>query len=97
MTRLAMLLVVVLACCRAVLMQGCSGHQETTTVTQRTDGGAVETQGTQTPADNQPYTTTTTTRQSNEPDSVLGATAHALGTIILFPFRLIGDAVGLLV
>jgi hypothetical protein len=97
MTRLAMLLVVVLACYPVVLIQGCSDRQETTTVTQRTDGGAVETQGTQTPADSQPSTTTTTTTQSNEPDSVLGATAHAIGTIILFPFRLIGDALGLLV
>jgi hypothetical protein len=44
--------------------------------------------------------TTTTTREitsSDRPDSVLGATAHAVGTIILFPFRLIGDAAGLIV
>jgi hypothetical protein len=40
---------------------------------------------------------TTTTTTSNEPDSVLGATFHAIGTIILFPFRLVGDAIGLIV
>ena len=53
---------------------------------------------TSTPA--QPQATTTTTTEitkPQEPDSVLGATAHAVGTVILFPFRLIGDAIGLIV
>jgi hypothetical protein len=34
--------------------------------------------------------TTTTTTSSNEPDSVLGAAFHLVGTIILLPFRIIG-------
>jgi hypothetical protein len=38
------------------------------------------------------YTTTTTT----EPDSVVGSTAHAVGTIIAAPFRLVGDAIGII-
>jgi uncharacterized membrane protein YdcZ (DUF606 family) len=38
-----------------------------------------------------------TTTTANAPDSVLGAAAHAVGTIILFPFRPVGDALGLLV
>jgi hypothetical protein len=42
-------------------------------------------------------TTTTETTTSKKPDSVLGATAHAVGTVILFPFRLVGDALGLIV
>jgi hypothetical protein len=44
-----------------------------------------------------PTTTTTTTTTDNEPDSVVGSTLHAVGTIILFPFRLVGDAIGLIV
>lgn len=77
---------------------GCSSGHRTTTTTSvtRPDGGA--------PADydDMAYntgqtTTTTTTTTSDEPDSVLGATTHAVATIILFPFRLVGDALGLLV
>ena len=34
--------------------------------------------------------------QSSEPDSVLGATAHAVATIILLPFRIVADVVGLI-
>ena len=30
---------------------------------------------------------------SSEPDSVVGSTAHAVGTIIAAPFRIVGDAV----
>ena len=37
-----------------------------------------------------PQQTTTTTTTSSEPDSVLGAAAHLVGTIILLPFRIIG-------
>jgi hypothetical protein len=97
MTRLAVILGAVLAFCPMALVQGCSSEQRTTTVTTRTDGGAVATQGAETPDNtNPPQTTTTTTTESNEPQSVLGATAHAIGTIILFPFRLIGDALGLI-
>jgi hypothetical protein len=33
---------------------------------------------------------------SDGPDSVLGATAHAVGTVILFPFRVVGDTLELL-
>jgi ABC-type oligopeptide transport system substrate-binding subunit len=32
-----------------------------------------------------------------EPDSVLGSAFHFVGTVVLFPFRLIGDTLGLLV
>jgi hypothetical protein len=35
-------------------------------------------------------TTTTSTTSNNEPDSVLGATFHLVGTIIMLPFRIIG-------
>jgi hypothetical protein len=45
----------------------------------------------------QPQASTTTTTKTKRSDSVLGATAHAVATVILFPFRLIGDTVGLIV
>jgi hypothetical protein len=38
-----------------------------------------------------PYQTTTVYR--SEPDSVVGSTAHAVGTIIAAPFRIVGDVV----
>ena len=66
---------------------GCSSEQTSTTTT-RTTASAPD------PADNQPApqeaTTTTTTTNTNEPDSVLGATSHLVGTIIMLPFRIIG-------
>jgi hypothetical protein len=66
----------------------CATHQETTRTTV-TPANASESY--------QPTTTTTTVTTDDRPDSVLGATLHAVGTVILFPFRLVGDAIGLLV
>ena len=70
-----------------MVIQGCSSQSETTTTT------------TSAVPQSDPTTTitTSTTTTSNETDSVLGATFHAIGTIILFPFRLVGDAIGLIV
>jgi hypothetical protein len=68
------------------VIQGCSTQSETTTTTTSEEPQSAPT-----------TTVTTSTTTSNEPDSVLGATFHALGTIILFPFRLVGDAIGLIV
>jgi hypothetical protein len=70
-----------------VVIQGCSGQSETTTTTTSSE----------VPQSSPTTTTISTTTTSNEPDSVLGATFHAIGTIILFPFRLVGDAIGLIV
>jgi uncharacterized protein YceK len=71
-----------------VVVQGCSSQSETTTSTTTSEA-----------PQSAPTTmiTTSTTTTSHEPDSVLGATFHAIGTIILFPFRLVGDAIGLIV
>ena len=69
-----------------VVIQGCSSQSETTTTTTSEQPQSAPT-----------ATIITTTTTSNEPDSVLGATFHAIGTIILFPFRLVGDAIGLIV
>jgi hypothetical protein len=68
------------------VIQGCSSQSETTTTTTSEEPQSAPT-----------MVTTSTTTTSNEPDSVLGATFHAIGTIILFPFRLVGDAIGLIV
>jgi hypothetical protein len=68
------------------IIQGCSSQSETTTTTTSQEPQSAPT-----------TVTTSTTTTSNEPDSVLGATFHAIGTIILFPFRLVGDAIGLIV
>ncbi len=80
--------------CVAPIAQSCSTQEETKTVerTTTTDRNP-EPQGSTTTT----TTRTTTETSEKEPDSVLGATAHAIGTVILFPFRLIGDALGLLV
>jgi hypothetical protein len=102
MKRLAVLFAAALASCAVVLAQGCSSGERTTTTTSvtRPDGGAVtsdrgdpEAGYTQVPE----ATTTTTTTQSNEPDSVLGATTHAVVTIVLLPFRIVGDALELII
>ncbi len=72
---------------------GCSGQSETTTTRQETTANSSDPDSAPTTS----TTTTTTTTKDDEPDSVLGATFHAIGTIILFPFRLVGDAIELLV
>ncbi len=41
-------------------------------------------------------TTTTTKTTTDEPQSVVGATANAVGTVILFPFRVVGDTLELI-
>jgi uncharacterized lipoprotein YajG len=84
-------LVVMLALAFPIL-QGCASQQETKTVEQPTT--------TNNPEPPKSTTTTTITRtetSEQQPDSILGATVHAVGTVILFPFRLVGDALGLIV
>jgi type IV pilus biogenesis protein CpaD/CtpE len=75
------------------VLQGCSSNQEQTTQ---------QTSTTRTDSSNNfdsenPNTTTTTTKTDtqntpSQADSVLGATANAVGTVIAAPFRLVGDA-----
>lgn len=75
--------------------QGCaSGQQTQTTVTRSTplsqDNGYPYN-------DNQPpVETTTTTTTTSRPDSLLGATAHLVVTAVELPFRLVGDAISLI-
>jgi hypothetical protein len=102
MKRLAGLFAAASISCAVVLAQGCSSGERTTTTTSvtRPDGGAVASGygGPDAGYSQPPATTTTkTTSQSNEPDSVLGATTHAVVTIVLLPFRVGGDALGLII
>jgi hypothetical protein len=68
------------------LLQSCSDTSSQTTYTTTSDPGYYS------PSE----TTTTTTTSSNEPDSVVGATANAAGTIVEAPFRIVGDTLGIL-
>ena len=72
--------------CAAPLLQSCSDTSSRTTYTTTSDPGYYS------PSE----TTTTTTTSTNEPDSVVGATADAAGTIVEAPFRIVGDTLGIL-
>jgi hypothetical protein len=63
------------------IMPGCSSQQTETTTTQSTPNG----DGTS--------TTVTTTSDSDDHDSLLGATAHFVWTVVAFPFRVVGDVI----
>jgi hypothetical protein len=103
MKRLGVLFAAASVSCAVVLAQGCSSGERTTTTTSatRADGGAVTSDygGPQAGYGQPPPSTitTTTTKESNEPDSVLGATTHAVVTIVMLPFRVVGDALGLII
>ena len=78
----------------SAILQSCSDQQSTTTTSSTVAPGSANTDPS---AQQAPTSTTTTTTTSNEPDSILGSTFHAVGTVVLFPFRLIGDAIELIV
>lgn len=69
---------------------GCSSEQTSTTTTRTTVNPGYASNSDSYPPPQPQATTTTTTTTSNEPDSVLGAAFHLVGTIILLPFRIIG-------
>lgn len=101
MRKLKYVILAAMLACAVPIAQGCaSQHQETTverTSTTTDKPVPIDSEAAQTPAEQTTTTTTTTTTKSpDEPPSVLGATASAVGTIILFPFRLAGDALSLL-
>jgi hypothetical protein len=70
--------------CGCPILQACSDTSSQTTYT--TTGAPGEA----------PATTTTTTTTTDEPDSVVGATANAAGTIVAAPFRIVGDTLGVI-
>jgi hypothetical protein len=69
--------------CACVALQSCAD-----TTTQTTYSSAPG----EPPAES---TTTTTYTTTDDDDSVVGSTAHAAGTIIAAPFRLVGDALSI--
>ena len=71
--------------CACLTLQSCAEtSSETTYTTTTTDSGE--------PVQ---HTTTTTTTRDDDHDSILGSTLHAVGTIIAAPFRLVGDAISI--
>jgi hypothetical protein len=71
--------------CVCPLLQSCADTSSQTTYTTTSD-----------PSNPTVAQTTTTTTTTNQPDSVVGSTADAAGTIVAAPFRLVGDAVGII-
>jgi hypothetical protein len=72
--------------CACPTLQSCSSTQTTYTTTSGSDEYPAETT----------TTTTTTDTTTDDHDSVVGSTLHAVGTIIAAPFRLVGDAVSII-
>lgn len=71
----------------SVAVQGCaSSPQQPVQQTTSIDGGV--------PANGAPAPNAS--HDDEQPDSVLGATAHAVWTAVLFPFRVVGHTVGLI-
>ena len=75
--------------CGCLMLQSCADRTETTYSSYPAYSGysgeaPVET-----------TTTTYTTTTADDHDSVVGSTAHAAGTIIAAPFRLVGDALSI--
>jgi len=68
------------------LALGCSSEQTTRTTTTAYNPPPPQSDSYSAP----PSATTTTTTTTDEPDSVLGAAFHLVGTVILLPFRIIG-------
>ena len=73
--------------CACPILQSCSDSSSQTTDTTTSDPGDGYS-----PSE----TTTTTTTTTNQPDTVVGATADAAGTIVEAPFRIVGDALGVI-
>jgi hypothetical protein len=68
----------------------CSSEQTSTTTTRTTVAADAPSRPESYSVPAPSATTITTTTTSTEPDSVLGAAFHLVGTIILLPFRIIG-------
>ena len=77
----------------SLLLVGCSTESTTTTVTTETRPLPPASDPSTPPSQT---TTTTTKTTTDQPQSVLGATASAVGTVILFPFRVVGDTLKLI-
>jgi hypothetical protein len=89
MSKAGTFIVIALLFSAVAVVPGCASEQTKTIQSTTTASNPAQPQAT--------TTTTTETTTTKRPDSVMGATAHAVATVILLPFRLIGDAVGLIV
>ena len=69
--------------CTCLLLQSCADTSSQTTYTTTSDGSPVA-------------QTTTTTTTTNQPDSIVGSTARAAGTIIAAPFEIVADSLGII-
>src|ERR1700730_13619067 len=87
------------------LLQSCADTSSRTTYTTTSDPGYgySPSETTTYTTSNEPgyryapsETTTATTYRNDEPDSVVGATANAAGTIVELPFRIVGDTLGVI-
>ena len=99
MKKLQHLLLASILTCAIPIVQGCARQSETTvkrTTTTTTRSVPIDSETADSATQQTTTTTNTTTKTPEEPSSVLGATAHAVATIILLPFRLVGDALGLI-
>ena len=70
--------------CAGLALQSCADTRTETTDASAPGAPPVET------------TTTTTYTTTDDHDSVVGSTAHAAGTIIAAPFRIVGDALSVI-
>jgi hypothetical protein len=70
--------------CACPVLQACSDSSTQTTYTTTSAPGEA------------PETTSTTTTTTDQPQSVVGATADAAGTIVAAPFRIVGDTLGVI-
>jgi hypothetical protein len=86
--------------CASLALQSCAERTETTTYSEPPYSSSTtygpEYAYNSTPPYSDTYGTTTYTTTTSEPDSVVGSTAHAAGTIIAAPFRLVGDALSII-
>ena len=80
--------------CAGLMLQSCADTRTETTYDSGPYAYASGPYAYETPVETRTTTTYTTTTDDDH-DSVVGSTAHAAGTIIAAPFRLVGDALSI--
>jgi hypothetical protein len=83
--------------CAGLMLQSCSDTRTETYQSGPYAGDPYESgpYAYETPVETTRTTTYTTTTTDDDHDSIVGSTAHAAGTIIAAPFRLVGDALSI--
>ena len=80
--------------CAGLMLQSCADTRTETTYDRGPYAYESGPYAYETPVETRTTTTYTTTTDDDH-DSVVGSTAHAAGTIIAAPFRLVGDALSI--